>query len=120
MCWQDLGDRGSFCFCLWGQTEVTHWPPVVLCGSREGGSVGFGLGLGEGARGLPCTYRKQPANGLPSPGPWSSGCSGALWLSALLRSVASCLESETGEPLLCSLETGKPWQLAILGAFAFL
>lgn len=61
MCWQDLGDRGSFCFCLWGQTEVTHWPPVVLCGSREGGSVGLGLGLGEGARGLPCTYRKQPA-----------------------------------------------------------
>lgn len=51
---------------------MTHWLPGMLCGSGEGGSVGFGLCLGEGARGLPCTYRKQPAN-WPPRGQFPSG-----------------------------------------------
>lgn len=81
-------------------------------GRWELGFQGFSLCAWGRARTLAHAYRKWPAQWLPSSGR-------GLCHTLAGGSLASGLESEMRSHQLCSLETGKSWQVAFPGAFVF-
>lgn len=88
------------------QPEATH---QSYSGSREGGRVGFGQGPGPHFQEAALPRASSPAGSERLRG---SQLHRGLWPPAWKVKWES--------PQLCSLETGKPWQLVLLGAFAFL